>query len=77
MYLGKTKLDAIDPAGTRRHWNPPKGHLKVLTFGTYSREDFQKSNKKNDNLTTKLYFGSNSLYITYLLLYLRGGAKIA
>ena len=44
----------------------PKSHLMILTSGTTG--DFKRTNEKNDNLTIKLHFGSNSPYTTYLFL---------
>ena len=52
----------------------PNVFLKVLTSRTYKgpTTDLQGTNGKNDNLTTKLHFESNSPYITYLFQYFTG-----
>ena len=54
--------------------SPAKGLLKILPLRTYREPS--GVNGKTDNLTIKLYFGSNSPYIMYPLLIFTGGANI-
>ena len=57
----------------------PNVFLNVLTSRTYKGPtgDLQGTNGKNDNLTTKLHFESNSPYITYLFQYFTGEVNIS
>ena len=52
--------------------------LKFLTSGTYKRpsEDYEGTVTKIDELMTKLFFRSNSNYITDLFLFFTGQINI-